>query len=282
MRLLEWGDLDQPHAFLSSLLRCTDRYVMHPGDLSWWVHHHDPRTPRFEVWMDDDDALVVIHPSEPAIDVVIRPGTGPVGDVIEWAQGRVGGRAKVAGVADTDTEMNLYLDESGYGVVSSFRSYRWDLLSHAVPTPSLGEGWLLRPLGGEEEADNRRRASHAAFASDMDPEQHLERYLGFMRSPVYLPENDLVAVAPDGTIAAFMVWWPDTTGVAQLEPFGTHPDFHRRGVGRALLHYGLSRMRDAGMTVCRVVTDDYREANAFYVASGFDDIGALRWWEKTR
>jgi ribosomal protein S18 acetylase RimI-like enzyme len=114
----------------------------------------------------------------------------------------------------------------------------------------------------------------------MDPGQHLDRYLSFMRSPVYVPSNDLVAVAPDGTIASFMVWWPDPTGIAQIEPFGTHPDFHRRGVGRALLHFGLARMLEAGMRVCRVCTDDWREATMFYESVGFTDVGALRWWSR--
>jgi ribosomal protein S18 acetylase RimI-like enzyme len=115
----------------------------------------------------------------------------------------------------------------------------------------------------------------------MDPKDHLERYLRFMRSPVYVAENDLVAVAPDGRIASFMVWWPDASGISQIEPFGTHPDFQGRGVGRALIHFGLARMRDAGMGVCRVITDDYRAAaTAFYRSVGFDDVGALNWWAR--
>jgi ribosomal protein S18 acetylase RimI-like enzyme len=114
----------------------------------------------------------------------------------------------------------------------------------------------------------------------MDPALHLERYLGFMRSPVYVPENDLVAVTPEGEVASFMVWWPDQSGIAQIEPFGTHPRFSRRGVGRALIHHGLGLMRAAGMSICRVVTDDYRPATAFYESVGFDDVGALRWWAR--
>jgi ribosomal protein S18 acetylase RimI-like enzyme len=114
----------------------------------------------------------------------------------------------------------------------------------------------------------------------MDPSMHVDRYLGFMRSPIYDPERDLVAVAPDGTIVSFMVWWPDVSGIAQIEPFGTHPDFHRRGVGRALIHYGLTRMRAGGMRLARVCTDDDRLATAFYESVGFDDVGRLRWWAK--
>jgi ribosomal protein S18 acetylase RimI-like enzyme len=113
----------------------------------------------------------------------------------------------------------------------------------------------------------------------MGEDAHLERYLRFMRSPVYDPERDLVAVAPDGRIAAFMIWWPDRSGIAQIEPFGTHPDFQRRGVGKALIDYGRARMAEAGMHTIRVCTETTRTAAAsFYPAAGFVEVGQLGWW----
>jgi len=137
---------------------------------------------------------------------------------------------------------------------------------------------VLRSLQGEHEADNRRQASHAAFGSTMDQAMHLDRYLGLMRSPAYVAERDLVAVSPDGRIASFMIWWSDISGVAQIEPFGTHPDFQGQGIGTALIHYGLRLMKEAGMGVARVVTEGSRsDATAFYAATGFDEVGAVRW-----
>ena len=94
---------------------------------------------------------------------------------------------------------------------------------------------MLRHVTGEGEADGRRAASHAAFKSTMSHEAHLDRYTRLMRSPVYEPTRDLIAVAPNGRIVSFMVWWPDTSGIAQIEQFGTHPDFHRQGIAKALL-----------------------------------------------
>jgi len=91
----------------------------------------------------------------------------------------------------------------------------------------------------------------------------------------------LVAVTEDGTVAAFMIWWPDPSGIAQIEPFGTDPAFHRKGVGRALMKYGFARIRDAGMTRVRVITDDHREdAVAFYSAVGFTQTAELRSWKR--
>ncbi len=154
-------------------------------------------------------------------------------------------------------------------------------LTHADRTPIPPSGLTLRPLRGLDEADARRRASHAAFKSTMDPAEHLERYLRLMRSPVYDADRDLVAVADDGTVAAFMIWWPDPSGIAEIEPMGTDPAFHRRGVGRALMEYAFSRMREAGMSRVRVITDDHREdAIAFYSAVGFTQTAELRSWKR--
>jgi ribosomal protein S18 acetylase RimI-like enzyme len=112
----------------------------------------------------------------------------------------------------------------------------------------------------------------------MPDAMHLQRYLDFMRSPVYVPERDLVAVDPSGTVVSFMVWWSDPTShTAQIEPFGTHPGFHRRGVGRALILRGLAGMKEAGMKMARVCTDDDRPATGFYEGVGFVDVGRLRW-----
>ena len=115
----------------------------------------------------------------------------------------------------------------------------------------------------------------------MPEAMHLERYLRFMRLPVYESERDLVAVAPDGTISAFMIWWPDQSGIAQIEPFGTHTKFHRQGIGRSLMYFGLRRMQQAGITAIRVGTGEERlDATAFYEGVGFEVVGRLRWWQK--
>jgi ribosomal protein S18 acetylase RimI-like enzyme len=113
----------------------------------------------------------------------------------------------------------------------------------------------------------------------MGDAMHLERYLRFMRSPRYEAERDLVAVSPDGRVGSFMIWWGDPSGVAQIEPFGTHPDFQRQGIGKSLMYFGLRRMRDAGYHKVRVLTDEPREATAFYEGVGFSDVGRLRWWK---
>lgn len=259
----------------------TDRYYIHPGDYAWWVHHDDPRYPdHFSTWIQDDSAFVTIdslgaHENE--ITVFARPGTDRM-PLILWSQRRLDGKGEVGWVSDDDRELIEELEGEGYEPVYVNRSYQWDLTDE-LPEPHPPTGWSLRSVAGEHEANSRRAASHSAFESNMPSALHLQRYIDFMRSSVYVPEHDLVAVAPGGIVAAFMVWWGDVSGVAQIEPFGTHPDFHRKGIGRALLYHGLSEMKTAGMLTARVVTDEPRPATAFYEAVGFADVGRIRWWK---
>jgi len=258
----------------------TDRYYIHPGDYAWWVHHYDPRYPdQPSTWIQNDSGFATIDscgPHENEITVFTRPGLDRM-PLIHWAQRRLGNKGEVGFVSDDDRELIGELEADGYRPDHVYRSYRWDLIGE-LPKPELPAGWTLRSVAGEGEANSRREASHAAFESTMPAALHLQRYLDFMRSPVYVPEHDLVAVSPSGEIASFMVWWGDESGVAQIEPFGTHPDYQRQGVGRALIRHGLREMKAAGMHTCRVVTDEPREATAFYETVGFADVGRIRWW----
>lgn len=254
-------------------------YHIHPGDLAWWIFHDDPRYPgHLEFWLAPGEGVLVLDLRTDEINAFATPGNSVI-PLIEFAQERLGGHGQVGWVSEDDDTLVSYLGSHGYEKVATDRSYRWDLRALAPPRIEIPPRWEVRHMRGEEEADLRRQASHAAFESTMDPALHMQRYLDFMRSPVYDLERDLVVVAPDGRIAAFMVWWADPSGIAQIEPFGTHPDFQRRGFGRLLLHFGLVRMSQAGMHTVRVCTQDFRPATGFYTAAGFTDVGGLHWWE---
>ncbi len=280
IRPVEVGDIVAMQRVLAAALADDgDRYSPHPGELGWWMFHGDPRyRDHLSFWLQDYRGVLVIDSRAKEIGAFTIPGQ-PLEPLIEWAQRRLFGNGEIAWVSDEDERLVTYLRSNRYQPLEADRSYQWNLKEVDVPLPRLQEGWVLRHVEGEDEANSRREASHAAFQSTMRPSAHLDRYLGFMRSPVYTAERDLVAVAPDGRIAAFMVWWPDDSGVAQIEPFGTHPDLQRNGIGTALIHFGLRRMRDAGMRIVRVITNDHRvDANAFYTEVGFEDVGRVRRW----
>ena len=273
-------DLGLIRSILSDAISAdSPRFSVHPGDMFWWMYHSDPRHPDQDaLWIQGEDALLNIERTEPEIGTFARPGHSTIG-LIEWAQRRLGGRGVVGFVDDADTATKEHLKGIGLEPENANALYEWDLANTSIPDPVLGDGWTLRHVEGESEANNRRLASHAAFKSKMDHDMHLDRYLRFMRSPVYERERDLVAVAPDGRIASFIYWWSDESGIVEIEPFGTHPDFQGQGTGRALMYFALQRMAEAGMTTARVATDDWRaDANDFYDGIGFERKGSVRWW----
>lgn len=274
-------DLEEVQRILSAGLSLDgDKYFIHPGDYGWWVFHDDPRYPdHFSTWLQEDGAVLTIDSREPReINVFTLPGIDPM-PLVRWAQRRLGDIGEVGYVADRDGEFGAALRDEGYEPSYAFRSYEWDLRED-LPQVVLPHGWTVRAVRGENEANTRRAASHAAFESKMPEAMHLQRYLDFMRSPVYDPSRDLVAVDEEGRVGSFMVWWDDNSGIAQIEPFGTHPEFHRRGIGRALIYHALGEMKRAGMRLARVCTDDDRLATAFYEGVGFRDVDRLRWWRK--
>jgi ribosomal protein S18 acetylase RimI-like enzyme len=96
-----------------------------------------------------------------------------------------------------------------------------------------------------------------------------------LQAPEYIPALDLVVTAPDGWLAAFCIGWLDRQGLGgrpsgQIEPLGVHPDFRRRGLGRAVLLEGLRRLVAHGAEQLLVETDDYRDAAyALYESASF-------------
>jgi mycothiol synthase len=130
-------------------------------------------------------------------------------------------------------------------------------LAEEPPAPVPPEGFTVRPLAGEAEVPAYVAVHRAAFNSTYMTEPRRRRTLS---APGYRPDLDLVAVAQDGRVVAFAVLWLGPDGEGQFEPVGTHPDFQRRGLARALLLEGMRRLRAAGATRAAVETDHNRRA----------------------
>jgi mycothiol synthase len=153
-----------------------------------------------------------------------------------------------------------------------FRAARWTSLRYEraladqPPAPEPPPGFAVRPLAGAPEAATAAAAHRAAFGSAYMTAAWREQVL---RTPGYDPQLDLVAVAPDGRLAAVALAWlgPAVRGrrEGQFEPVGTAPEFRRRGLARALLLDGMRRLRAAGATHALVETEDVRAAaNGLY------------------
>lgn len=78
-------------------------------------------------------------------------------------------------------------------------------------------------------------------------------------------------MAPDGRIAAYTVYWTDTrNGLGLFEPVGTHREFRRLGLGRAVMLHAMARMRSAGLVSVSVNHNaDNVAARRLYESLGF-------------
>jgi mycothiol synthase len=158
-------------------------------------------------------------------------------------------------------------------------------LSEPSPAPILPEGFTIREMAGPEEAALWVEMFNLSF---IDHPNHspwkVEQVLHYLEEPIYQPKLNLVAVAPDGTLAGFcwMLINPEDnehTGrkVGEIDVLGTRRGYRKLGLGRALLLEGLRRLRQAEMETARlgVVANNPTGALKLYESAGFQ---AKRTW----
>ncbi|HEY6745038.1 MAG TPA: GNAT family N-acetyltransferase [Mycobacteriales bacterium] len=88
---------------------------------------------------------------------------------------------------------------------------------------------------------------------------------------LYDPGLDLAVRAPDGTTAAYALFWPDLrTGVGLVEPMRVEDRHAGRGVAGALLRAGLDGLAARGCTRFKVSHDPANTAaRRLYLGAGF-------------
>lgn len=155
-------------------------------------------------------------------------------------------------------------------------------LVEPVPDVPVAAGYVVRPLGDVDELPARSWLSWLAF----HPDEPAENYQGWawypnvQRAPLYRRDLDIVAVAPDGELAAFCtVWFDDVTRTGTFEPVGTAPAHQRKGLGKAVMAEGLRRVQRLGATLAMVGSYS-AGAGALYHSMGFVEYDLSEPWVK--
>ena len=126
-------------------------------------------------------------------------------------------------------------------------------LAEPIPEPTLAAGYAIRPVAGEAEVAALVALHRAAFGTE---HMTVAERLSWLHAQDYDPALDLVAVAPDGSLAAYCfcaIHREDNRlsdrhdGVT--DPLATHPAHQGRGLARALLCAGMARLRAPGLRV---------------------------------
>jgi ribosomal protein S18 acetylase RimI-like enzyme len=274
-------------------------YYVHSGDLKWWLYYPSSKfdwSKTIFLWEEPGEELqawVYLSLDWRTFDLFVRPdllGSLEHDDLLGWAEvqlGRLlrdrnGVEIRTMWVLEDDRVMVSLLERRGFTRIEGYMDYLERSLIGSLPARSLPVGFVVRPVAGEFEVGRRASASHAAFSSRLPFEAYRLRYLDFMRSPAYDLERDLVVVAPDGSFAAFCIFWLDSANrVGLFEPVGTHPDFQRKGLGGAVMAAGLHRLQVEGMRSAIVVAEhDNPAALRLYESLGFRVTNRFRTYVK--
>ncbi|MFO7538145.1 MAG: GNAT family N-acetyltransferase [Chloroflexota bacterium] len=180
-----------------------------------------------------------------------------------------GKRKLVVWASEVDDRRQALLKERGYAP-QPWPEHQWyRQLDEPVTAVPLAPGYTIRALGDGLELLERCYASGLGFHEGnievaVDNRNDPNWYRNIQTAPLYRRDLDLVAIAPDGAIAAFAtIWFDDVTRTAYFEPVATVPSHQRRGLARALLTEGLCRLQRMG-AVSATVGGYSEAANGLY------------------
>lgn len=130
--------------------------------------------------------------------------------------------------------------------------YRRDLDSSIADAPAP-DGYIVRSMGTLDEHPSRSWASWRAFHSD-EPDSNYDGdwswYQNVQSAPLYRRDLDIVAAAPDGSIAAFCTcYYDDYTRSAVAVLVGAAAEHWKRGLGKAVISEGMRRLKKLGCTL---------------------------------
>ena len=247
-----------------------------PGDLHWWMYQHADKLDevRIALWEDAGRLVGWSWLWLPQTLFSYLPQDERAGQLFEEMLDWFESEARAAGAGQLDVDV-LDVHEDQWSLLER-RGYRLipdDSLEHMTcslaelqPTP-VAEGFDVRPVRLPEELEARVDVHRAAFAPSRVT---TERYGNVIARPPYRPELDWVAVGGDGRCAAYaLVWLDEANGVAELEPVGTHPDFRRRGLARAVCSHALAAARALGAHTGLVYAVTRSPAVTLYESLGF-------------
>lgn len=212
------------------------------------------------------------------------------GEMIDWAIAHL---SAPSGAGDSRT-LEIYVNE--YDVLRQRllvergfeKTEFWGMIRHLrlgeqnLVRPAIHEGYSLRMTCPDDTDDCQRIAGllNAAFGRTF---HNALEYQNFCKlAPCFRRELDLVAVAPDGSFAAYAgIPYDETNRRGIFEPVCTHPDHQRRGLGKALMQAGLLRLKAMGAVDATVDTGDMIPANRLYDSLGFTEAYQGFSWQKT-
>lgn len=257
------------------------------GELDWWrcIDPSIEGIDRARVWLDGAQMVGFAYPTHGRVDILLDPRYGFLNEpVLAWAEGD---RLREAGPDSSfgawsftgDHERIAALEARHYTQQDAFFYARARAVSAPLPLVIMPLGYSVRNVDPAVDLSARVAVHRSAFD---EASLTVSRYRRAVESASYRADLDLVAVAPDGSLAAFCLIWHDAVNhVGAFEPVGTHVAHRRKGLARAVMVEGLRRLAALGAQTALVNTF-YEDAPAvaLYEALGFREIDRFYAWTK--
>jgi ribosomal protein S18 acetylase RimI-like enzyme len=254
------------------------------------------------LWEDDNGRLVALAllmnlpPTETSSDgrlvFYIHPDftqTGLDSELFEWAERLLRDHNAKSGlpghlyrgVPESFTSQKKALERNGFTIA------RYFLLMHRpldgpLKEPVFPEGFTLSNVVEHPDIDKYVEMHNLAFIDhwSFHPKQP-ERRAHLLTDPQYKPEGGLIALAPDGTFAAFADCYIDAgynerTGTSEgwIGSLGTRRGYRKMGLGRAMLLAAFRWLKSQGIktAVLDVDADNPTGALRLYESVGFRTV----------
>jgi GNAT superfamily N-acetyltransferase len=191
-------------------------------------------------------------------------------DVLDWTEDHL--RQNGAGSMHTHVvrggALQSRLQQRGFA--ESGIEFELMIDAATAPAPRLPPGYRFSSL--DEIDDDAYIEMHRAAWSDTRPSPYRrELHERVLQMPQFRRDLVTIAVAPDGTPAAYCIGWMDATSrTLEIEPLGTHRGFRRQGLARAVVHEVCRRGRENGADSVLVWNDPDTNARAYglYTSAG--------------
>jgi predicted N-acetyltransferase YhbS len=220
--------------------------VWEAADVQWWWRRarasDDIEQP---FWIDVDGpvaGILLTTWGEDAwqCDPLVVPAVGPSLDAV-WARAleeidaHASGRVVEVLVREDDADLIGLAETSGFVAGPGGGTLWMDLADRPdVKAPAAGFTLVDRSV--------RAGTPHPMHQRNGDA---VEERLG--QVTLYDPELDLAIEAPDGSMAAYSLYWCDpVTKVGLVEPVRVEDEYHRRGLATAMLTAGIDRLAAKG------------------------------------
>jgi mycothiol synthase len=132
-------------------------------------------------------------------------------------------------------------------------------LTTQIEEPSFPTGYTWRNVLPSDSVQTLVDLHRAAFGTD---KMTVELRQAIMNSPQYEMDLDLLAVAPDGSLAGFCICSIDeeNKSVGYTDPIGIHPLHQHKGLAQALVTAGISLLAKRGVKEVKLGTSSENTA----------------------